>query len=83
MSENPRIVYVCAPQGAGKTRHAEALREMFGCSCIVDEWDGISEVPDGALVLTNRRIIRVYVDGIDSTSEGLMFAPAVQAERAA
>lgn len=50
---NSSIVVVSAPQGAGKSRHAERLREMFGCRCIVDDWDGRSDVPDGALVLTN------------------------------
>lgn len=52
MSEVP-TVYVCAPQGAGKTRHAKALQAMFGCTSIVDEWDGESPVPAGALVLSN------------------------------
>lgn len=40
-----------APQGAGKSRHAAALAELFGCTTVVDEWDG-GPVPDGALVLT-------------------------------
>jgi hypothetical protein len=52
MSE-PRTVVVCAPQGAGKTKYAEALRAMFGCSSIVDDWDGESPLPAGALALTN------------------------------
>ena len=50
---NSSVVVISAPQGAGKTQHAERLREMFGCRCIVDDWDGHSAVPDGALVLTN------------------------------
>ena len=53
MSDSAPTVYVFAPQGAGKTRNAAALCEMFGCNSIVDEWDGISPVPSGALVLTN------------------------------
>ena len=49
---NPSAVYVIAPQGAGKSTHARAIAGMFGCSnVIVDDWDGISEVPDDALVL--------------------------------
>lgn len=48
-----QTVFVFAPQGSGKSRHAEALRSMFGCTVIVDDWDGISEVPSGALVLSN------------------------------
>lgn len=46
-------VYVVAPQGAGKTQHAAALAARFGCSTIVDDWDGASPVPAGALVLTS------------------------------
>lgn len=53
MSDIAPTVYVSAPQGAGKSQHAEALRAMFGCTSIVDEWDGISPVQSGALVLTN------------------------------
>ena len=59
MSESSRLsqpVIVSAPAGAGKTTHAEALRQMFACSCVIDDWDGVSPVPPGALVLTNQRI---------------------------
>lgn len=45
-------VFVFAPQGAGKTANAEALRAMFGCTSVVDDWSG-SVVPDGALVLSS------------------------------
>lgn len=44
---------IYAPQGAGKTRNAEALRVMFGCSHVVDDWDGRSPVAPGALVLSS------------------------------
>jgi hypothetical protein len=67
-------VYVSAPQGAGKSRHAETLRQLFGCTQIVDEWDGSSAVPAGSLVLTNIAPMRVIVsaaDGADAT--GLWF----------
>jgi hypothetical protein len=46
-------VIIYAPSGAGKTANAEKLRELFGCTSIVDGWDGKSELPQGALVLTN------------------------------
>lgn len=52
MSNAPTVI-ICAPQGAGKSRNAKALQALFGCSCIVDEWDGVSELPPGALALTN------------------------------
>lgn len=47
------IVIVIAPQGASKTRNAEALAARFGCTSIVDEWDGVSELQPGTLALTN------------------------------
>ena len=31
--------------------HAAELARLFGCTTVVDEWDGTSEVPDRALVL--------------------------------
>lgn len=48
-------VFVFAPQGAGKTANAEALRAMFGCSSVVDDWKIGSQtfIPDGALVLSS------------------------------
>ena len=55
MSE-PFTVVIIAPQGAGKSRHAETLRAMFGCTSIVDEWDGVTPLPPGALALTNTQI---------------------------
>lgn len=53
MRMNPDAVYVFAPQGRGKTRHAAALAELLGCTTVVDDWDGESPVPAGALVLSN------------------------------
>lgn len=53
MRKQAPTVFVSAPQGAGKSRHAETLRQLFGCTQIVDEWDGSSAVPPGSLVLTN------------------------------
>lgn len=76
----PPTVFVSAPQGAGKTRHAEALREMFGCTSIIDDgaWDGSSDVPAGALVLTHlplRYVASANDDAppseSDSTGEGV------------
>ncbi len=47
-----KSVLITGPEGCGKTLHAEALRQHFGCATILDNWtpkDGI--VPD-ALLLT-------------------------------
>lgn len=53
MSEFPRgVVYVSGPQGCGKSSAALALMRMFKCRRVVDDWDGQSPVPDGALVIT-------------------------------
>lgn len=53
MSDTAPTVYVSAPQGTGKSRNAKALQVMFGCTSIVDDWDGVSPVSAGALVLTH------------------------------
>lgn len=45
------IVY--APQGAGKTTHAEALRKHYGCARVVDDWHLGDKVCEGDLMLTN------------------------------
>lgn len=45
---------IIGPQGCGKTHHAKALAAHFGCETIVDDWDGETPIPDGALALTNR-----------------------------
>lgn len=46
-------VIVVAPQGAGKSLYAHELSLRFGCTTIVDDWDGVQELPAGALALTN------------------------------
>lgn len=50
-----RSIIVYGPQGCGKTRHAELLRDFFGMSHIVDDWDCSDPIPDDALVLTVHR----------------------------
>jgi hypothetical protein len=57
MSINPLAVYVLAPQGAGKSRNAAELAQLLGCTTVVDEWDGSSPVPDGALVLGQTSVL--------------------------
>jgi hypothetical protein len=46
-------IIIVAPQGAGKTTNAAALKEVFGCERIRDDWDGRSPLLAGDLVLTN------------------------------
>lgn len=52
----PEAVVIIAPQGAGKTRNEAALMKIFGCTSVVDEWDGRTALPRGALALTNAPI---------------------------
>ncbi|KEZ00641.1 hypothetical protein AI27_05600 [Sphingomonas sp. BHC-A] len=46
----PVIVFGAA--GCGKSRNAELLRQMLGCSKIVDSWEPGQRLVDGALHLT-------------------------------
>lgn len=52
----PIIVFGVA--GCGKTRNAELLRKMLGCSKIVDSWEPGQRLVDGALHLTNAGAVR-------------------------
>lgn len=46
-------VIVTGPQGCGKTRMSGAIAAHFGLSQVVDGWDGESQPPTNALVLTD------------------------------
>jgi hypothetical protein len=46
-------IIIHGPQGCGKTRHADLLAQHFHCIEIVDDWIGQTQLPDGALALTN------------------------------
>lgn len=48
-----KTVIVIGPQGCGKTLHAEALRQHFGCGYVFDNWRPAQGVIDGALMLTS------------------------------
>ncbi len=52
-------VIVVGPQGSGKTRNAKAFMRAFGCSRLVDEWDGVVGLRDGDLALTNLELFQV------------------------
>lgn len=74
------IVIVYAPQGAGKTTHAEALRKHYGCVRVVDDWKVGDLTCEGDLMLTNdesvltaavrRRVDLVTLDEALSEMEG-------------
>ncbi len=61
----PQIV--TGPSGCGKTRNATALMNLTGATTLVDEWDGKSRLPDGALALTN-----IPSDQFSTTAAGCM-----------
>tara|TARA_R110002124_G_C8886180_1_gene508828 strand:- start:1102 stop:1344 length:243 start_codon:yes stop_codon:yes gene_type:complete len=74
------IVIVYAPQGAGKTTHAEALRKHYGCVRVVDDWKVGDLTCEGDLMLTNdesvltaavrRRVDLVTLDDALADMEG-------------
>lgn len=46
-------IVIHGPQGCGKTVHAAALAAAFGCTKIIDEWNGADPLLPGVLALTN------------------------------
>lgn len=46
-------VLIIGPAGCGKTLHAEALRQHFGCDSVHDNWRPSHGAIAGALMLTN------------------------------
>ncbi len=48
-----KTIILTAPQGWGKTRKAQALRQELGCTSVVDDWYLGDPLKPGALHLTN------------------------------
>lgn len=48
-----RTVLIVGPRRCGKTLHAEALREHFGCAYVFDNWRPSHGIVQGALMLTS------------------------------
>lgn len=44
---------LCGPQGIGKTINSTQLADLLHCDHIIDDWDGRSDLRDGALAITN------------------------------
>lgn len=59
---SPRFFVLCAPPGSGKSKHAREIAKLLGATSVVDEWDGVSPVPDGALAVTNDWIVQEVAD---------------------
>ena len=50
-----KSVLITGPEGCGKTLHAEALRQHFGCVGIVDDWAPKDGIVEGSLLLTRMK----------------------------
>lgn len=50
-----KSILIVGPQGCGKTLHAEALRQHFGCTLVHDDWRPSHGIVADALMLTSRR----------------------------
>ena len=48
-----KTIILTAPQGWGKTRNAQALRQELGCAHVVDDWYHGRPLQIGALHLTH------------------------------
>ncbi len=46
-------IIIYGPQGCGKTRNAQVIAKHFKLSKIVEGWNGVDELEDGTLALTN------------------------------
>ena len=69
-------VLIHGPQGCGKTRNAQALAAHFGCSRIVDDWNGQSKIEEGSLVLINAMVFRIKASALPV---GRRFVPFTKA----
>lgn len=58
------VIY--APQGAGKTRNAEALARAYGKRRVLDQWAPGAPIPSDALALTNVDGVPGAVDLVDA-----------------
>lgn len=53
MFEQHPTVIVYGPTGSGKTTAAAALRDVFGCASVLDDWSQDEQIEPGCLHLTN------------------------------
>ena len=54
----PLVIY--GPHGCGKTTNRQMLAAKFECTVIVDDWDGQSWLPNGALALTSLTAAKIH-----------------------
>jgi len=41
------------PQGYGKTQAANVIINRYKIKRVIEEWDGVTNIPEGALAVTN------------------------------
>ena len=70
-------VVIHGPQGCGKTRNAQALAAHFGCSRVVDDWNGQSKIEEGSLVLTNSMVFGIKVSALPVGRRFVPFSKAM------
>lgn len=46
------ITIIHGPQASGKSRRAQEFMRLYGCTRLVEEWDGKQPLRDGDLALT-------------------------------
>lgn len=54
----PLVIY--GPHGCGKTTNSQKLATKFECTLIIDDWDGQSWLPNGALALTSQTPAKIH-----------------------
>lgn len=62
----PDFFILVGPQGSGKSKRAAEIAALLGATEVVDEWDGISPVPAGALAVTNSIPVRASAPPVDA-----------------
>lgn len=50
-------IILCGTQGIGKTKNAPRLAELLHIETIVDDWDGETPLPPGAIAISNAEYI--------------------------
>jgi len=48
-----KSVVIYGPEGCGKSLLSQDMKKHFGCTAVVDGWDGEADLPDGVLAITN------------------------------
>ncbi len=56
-------IIVIGKQGSGKSDAVNAIKQSIPAFEIVDQWDGISELPDNSLAITNAN--KIIIESTD------------------